>query len=778
MLKNILNLISLITQEVESNLRENKSEVLNTKLSNSLGKNPWRKLPNTKDFFVSINQLDPLLSMYGVSKKFTPELKNLPLNNRIRAANRYLDIQYAVLCKLLIKGKAKQFWLRCMMLLHKSYVLRLVALRKLNKNWARDLSFGLIKNLLQDLDSKIFNLSKRLYLVRSYVDKVKPDGTKTYRPIGAPSYADRMLLYLLSCFFVIFLSQYIGPYQHAYRPGRGVVTAWQDLQRLHEYDNIYEFDLKQFFPSVNISAVTNLLKELGTPEGICNWMFDLSLSYPDPETVDPSKGVDEINALTKAELDDVGLLYGEGEFKSSWKRRWTNPDGSYKGVVLGPIFEFIKANGEDLLIELMSEDLGYSRNEIKSNWYACLYEYYQVQAALFESFKPQGEVFRESVETSPGFHDGQVNDREPHSRNPGYALTDLEVHKGFPQGGSLSPIFSILAFEYALYREHFLNVLNNWNSGYGVKTKASGRPYLENFKIVAYADDFIILTKFPITVEELFKETPIMKAFGIKFNPEKSGWIRKGGKWVVNKFKFLGITYNPKSNLITGTPRSGKDLMFDKGAMLDDFISRDQILTHISDVCRWGKTPQQILDLWGTAVHPYSCIPESVIRDGKPISPETLQGLLEETYDMDPASTLTTESGSEVDQDRLGSFKSNKKFGRGWLSSPRLAGLLMNRLHSGSWKALHEVLPEINDEYNLGKIWFEQDEPQGGNKVHPKSLASRLVKGDNRFTAVLTNLNCSSYGTLLLLKHYNKSSKGPRIKGGALKIPQTSKDLI
>jgi len=49
--------------------------------------------------------------------------------------------------------------------------------------------------------------------------------------------------------------------QHAYFPGRGVATAWEEvLSNLDKYENIYEFDLKGFFDKVNLDEIYRRLR--------------------------------------------------------------------------------------------------------------------------------------------------------------------------------------------------------------------------------------------------------------------------------------------------------------------------------------------------------------------------------------------------------------------------------------------------------------------------------------------------------------------------------------
>jgi hypothetical protein len=53
----------------------------------------------------------------------------------------------------------------------------------------------------------------------------------------------------------------ISPNQHAYLPNKGVMTAWRDiLESAKEYDYIYETDLKNFFPSVSVHRVIEIMK--------------------------------------------------------------------------------------------------------------------------------------------------------------------------------------------------------------------------------------------------------------------------------------------------------------------------------------------------------------------------------------------------------------------------------------------------------------------------------------------------------------------------------------
>jgi len=50
--------------------------------------------------------------------------------------------------------------------------------------------------------------------------------------------------------------------QHAYLPGRGTKTAWQEIiAKVIKAKNIYETDLKGFFDNISIFEINNILRQ-------------------------------------------------------------------------------------------------------------------------------------------------------------------------------------------------------------------------------------------------------------------------------------------------------------------------------------------------------------------------------------------------------------------------------------------------------------------------------------------------------------------------------------
>lgn len=54
--------------------------------------------------------------------------------------------------------------------------------------------------------------------------------------------------------------------QHGFIPGRGTMTAWKELlERALGARDIYEFDLKSFFDSVRLDAISEELRNHDVP---------------------------------------------------------------------------------------------------------------------------------------------------------------------------------------------------------------------------------------------------------------------------------------------------------------------------------------------------------------------------------------------------------------------------------------------------------------------------------------------------------------------------------
>jgi hypothetical protein len=80
-----------------------------------------------------------------------------------------------------------------------------------------------------------------------------------------------------------------------------------------------------------------------------------------------------------------------------------------------------------------------------------------------------------------------------------------------------------------------------------------------------YADDGMFYGDLP---DNMWRELPGNPAAGIEINQTKSGFVKKGGKWL-KPLKFLGLEYDGEQNKLRAKTRNGSELLFDK----EDLVS-------------------------------------------------------------------------------------------------------------------------------------------------------------------------------------------------------------
>lgn len=87
---------------------------------------------------------------------------------------------------------------------------------------------------------------------------------------------------------LLWLTHYIHPSQHGFVPGRGTLTAWQELSTKLDHSHIYEFDLRKFFDSVNLCYLSKILKITGIPIPIVELIIKWNQTLP---TRSPRHGI-------------------------------------------------------------------------------------------------------------------------------------------------------------------------------------------------------------------------------------------------------------------------------------------------------------------------------------------------------------------------------------------------------------------------------------------------------------------------------------------------------
>jgi hypothetical protein len=564
-----------------------------------------------------------------------------------------------------------------------------------------------------------------------------------------------MYLYLWQCFFVMYLASYIGKYQHGFMPKRGTLTAWKMLKEyIPKFPNIYEYDLKGAFPSVSITYARDRLKALGTPGPIADYIWRMSLEtvevidrtdqkLPEPKTDRQeflAPKLDEIYnfqveerrqaiATFKAALDSTDVPVIDGYpvtdkdildmVRVARLQEAGLVDDAYVEAFLnqtGPTLEDVLASQERELEKLLANPV---------------YEPQHSDVTFGEGWSMYSAAHADAIMAT-------------------FGPTEIPVEaRGFPQGSGLSPILFDFVFEDAIYRK--------WRVALG-----------KAVKIVAYADDFILFAKEKLS-NFLLPVQAIVPESGLELSFDKSRPIKQDNVYEVMNFKFLGITVIPFGSdlLYRGTPRSGKtlDLGPEKLKAIDQYVWRDYELLKFSKALNLGVGPQTILDGWGRAESPYDLLPEEVISGDSTLKRSTIRAIKSVVkgrldpgppVPVDPATGLLTRkiaaldvskiAQSLTDQDIEGYARLIKWLSKSmpsrWLGS-RKAGMIMSRLHDGSWHRaadnssafdLAKSVPPKTE----GRSWFEL---AAHNQLASKGVAPNLHNSTS--LAMLDMLNLS-----------------------------------
>lgn len=129
--------------------------------------------------------------------------RRLVLSKKVRnKANKYLQKKLCLLYKHAKNGEKERFWFQAKILLTRSYSFRLLNLRKVEKNWYKDLHTKEVKYSLLKLNKLIKDFSYKFEFKRVYIPK--PDGTK--RGLSVPPLHHRIWASMWYMILVIWLS--------------------------------------------------------------------------------------------------------------------------------------------------------------------------------------------------------------------------------------------------------------------------------------------------------------------------------------------------------------------------------------------------------------------------------------------------------------------------------------------------------------------------------------------------------------------------------------------
>jgi len=306
----------------------------------------FKSLPNISEMKLSKRKIDVLCLRDGVSRNM-PRKITFKLLDRTEKINRYIIWQESRLEGLSQRKEWGKFWKICYNLCRHSACFFAVGLRAANPLWYKDMPLKHVHTIHRLYRKN--TLQGKFGITRQWIDKVKPDGTKTYRPLGVPSISSRILYALMSRFITIAVRQDIDRNQHAFVPGKGTNTAWAKvLSEVITCRYIWEFDLRNFFGEIAISRVVSKLRK---SYGLSGMFEPLLLSAMTTTVLLGPRRLDKINEHAerwKAALMNNSPYIGQSGIMGLPQGAAISPILSI--LMLDDLFEVIRHWGAELLM--------------------------------------------------------------------------------------------------------------------------------------------------------------------------------------------------------------------------------------------------------------------------------------------------------------------------------------------------------------------------------------------------------------------------------------------
>lgn len=426
-------------------------------------------------------------------------------------------------------------------MIKRSNVYLIICLQQIDKNLYKTKTLRELLNVLQRVNRLRKNLRSDLEYRRVYIPKASSGSfaesdRHTFRPLGVPSLPWRIYLNMLE--HPLTLSAPLNRSQHGFTPNRGTLTAWSEIfRKVVDSPDIYEIDLKQCFPSINLYRVDHILKtRYKFPKEIRSVYINVNKQTPE------IKGQIHCNEVQSQLIDIVARNKGQ------WKTNMTTAGFKYnpssgtifmgKGRVI-PGINLKSFMGKEL------SDIKYITNLLKKKDSLAKFG---IKSDILTSFLTSlnglgfsNPKLQEKILADVGTH-------LLHNVSAGFVMPELQFLKmiGTVQGSPLSPYLSAISIQ---------EIADNLPA---------------NVKVLQYADDMIFYGEGLATFigENGTNLAQYLAQLGFTMHMEKSGWIKRENKILKPVFKFLGAEYDQEKHIFRSQTRKGTMLNFTKGDLL------------------------------------------------------------------------------------------------------------------------------------------------------------------------------------------------------------------
>jgi hypothetical protein len=243
-------------------------------------KRPWKPMPSIWKFEIHLSVHDWLLLLFGLFRRYDSATTLYGWKNG--KANLYIDYMFRRMRKQ-VHLKLYAQAVDTMWILMGSHSYQVCCFNYIAKGWYKTMDLKTVKATMKKVKSLVRQRATDINYKRVYLE----EPTK-FRPLGVPTLAWRVYLHMYNNLITEWRLETEKGWQHAYLPGKGVITAWEALfELIHTEPNIYEADYKGFFNNVtHIGLHKTLTLELKLPTDEAYFIWNLNQSIVKLEKVD------------------------------------------------------------------------------------------------------------------------------------------------------------------------------------------------------------------------------------------------------------------------------------------------------------------------------------------------------------------------------------------------------------------------------------------------------------------------------------------------------------
>jgi hypothetical protein len=539
-------------------------------------------VPNISRINIDLQGPNPALLGAGIGARFGSHKTLWPGRNK--RVNRYLRFMYLRLFRLI--PLPKKFWTVGLHFLIRSNSYLLATHISINKNAYRELHIKTQKRIYQAVNAiRAHNTPARVikryaqanvleqllaFMVQSKRVFIPVPGKTKPFALGVPALPWRIFNKMI--LLLVMLVVPIGDYQHGFLPRKGTMTAWNTLSKyIRGTRNIYEIDFKGYFPSIQSKTVSMQLYNLSDlPRSIIAYFEQMnnSISTVPPIIAGieiPEVGITEgviiqLKNEMKVLMRRLGFGRAQDHFDPNFSARLQSDSGNLLDDITLKI-NHLFLNNKHLEGSRRFRPLAKLATDFHDTEYNHLaFRRWQKKNVHSQTLgKPKLDLSRlftgmhvDPLSPAANWDLGNLTaDQIQQIENSQSLLQDLKdpfVFTGLPRGLPSSPFFSIVVMEQlvAMIKEHFPSI-----------------------RVLAYADDMIFSGNDDNEFERFVNDLPeLCNLLGLTISKEKSKVSKKGGVWLTDRVKFLGISYYPSTDQFWSTTRKGRTLLYDYESLI------------------------------------------------------------------------------------------------------------------------------------------------------------------------------------------------------------------